>query len=85
MLAKVGEKVHPEGIGKLRRGAEGEVDIAGEDLGYVRARDIHALGELSLRHPKLLHPSEYPTKEGRADMVDGCHRSQRSVRRGQGG
>ena len=84
-LQQIGDEVHLEGVRQFRRGPEREVDVAGEDLGYVRSRDVHAPGELGLRHPKLLHPPQYPTKEGRADMVDGCHRSQRSVRRGQGG
>ena len=78
LLAQVGEEVHFQRIGQLRRGFEREVDVAGKDFCYVRPRDIHPPCELGLRHPKLLHPSEYPTKEGRADMVDCCHRSQES-------
>ena len=42
LLAEVGEEVHLEGVGKFRGGAEREVDVAGEDLGDVRARDVHA-------------------------------------------
>ena len=70
LLAEVGEEVHLEGIGKFRRGAEREVDVAGEDLGYVRTRDVHAAGEFRLRDAQLLHSTEDAAKERRADMVD---------------
>ena len=67
---EVGEEVHPEGIGKLRRGAEREVDVAGEDLGYVRTRDVHAAGEFRLRDAQLLHAAEDAAEERRADMIN---------------
>ena len=71
-LAEVGEEVHLEGVGQLRCSAEGEVDIAGEDLGDVRARDVHAAGELGLADAELLHAAEDAAEEGGAYMVD-CH------------
>ena len=72
LLAKVGEEVHLEGVGQFRRGAEREVDVAGEDLGYVRTRDIHAAGEFRLRDAQLLHAMKDAAEKCRADMVD-CH------------
>jgi len=70
LLAQVGEEVHLEGVGQFRRGAEGEVDVAGEDLGDVRARDVHAAGELRLRNSQLLHAAEDAAEKGGANMVD---------------
>ena len=70
MLAEVGEEVHLEGVGQFRRGAEGEVDVAGEDLGDVRARDVHAAGELRLRNAQLLHAAEDAAEERGGYMVD---------------
>ena len=70
MLTQVGEEVHLEGVGQFRRGAEGEVDVAGEDLGDVRARDVHAAGELGLADAELLHAAEYAAEERGGDMVD---------------
>ena len=70
LLAEVGEEVHLEGIGQFRSGAEGEVDVAGEDLGDVRARDVHAAGELGLADAELLHAAEDTAEKGGADMVD---------------
>jgi len=70
LLAKIGEEVHSEGIGEFRRSAEGEVDVAGEDLGYVRTRDVHAAGEFRLRDAQLLHATEDAAEEGGADMVN---------------
>ena len=42
----------------------------GKDLGDVRARDVHAFGELRLRDTKLLHAAENAAEERRADMVN---------------
>ena len=70
MLAEVGEEVHLEGVGQLCRGAEGEVDVAGEDLGHVRARDVHAAGELGLADAQLLHAAENLPQKCRTNMVD---------------
>ena len=70
LFAEVREEVHLEGVGQFRRSAEGEVDVAGEDLGYVRARDVHAPGELGLADAQLLHAAEDAAEERRADMVD---------------
>ena len=75
LLAEVGEEVHLEGVGQFRSGAEREVDVAGEDLGYVRPRDIHPPCELGLRDAELLHATEDTTKEGGADMVNCFHAS----------
>ena len=71
MLTQVGEEVHLEGIGQFCRGAEREVDVAGEDFGYVRTRDVHAAGEFRLRDAQLLHSTEDAAEERRADMVNG--------------
>ena len=46
-----GREVHLESASKLGRRAEGEVDVLAEHLCDVRPRDIHPLGELSLRRP----------------------------------
>ena len=70
MLAEVGEEVHLEGVGQFCRGAEGEVDVVGEDLGYVRARDVHAAGELSLADAELLHAAEDAAEKGGAYVID---------------
>ena len=55
---ELGGEVHLECAGELGRSAEGEVDVLAENLGDVWARDLHALGEVSLRDAKLLHPQE---------------------------
>ena len=73
LLPEVGEEIHFQRIRQLCRGFEREVDVAGEDLGYVRARDIHPPCELGLGDAELLHTPEYPTKKRGADVVDGCH------------
>ena len=70
LLAEIGEKVHLEGVGQFRRGAEREVDVARENLGYVRARDVHAAGELRLGDAKLLHAAKDSAQERRAYMVN---------------
>ena len=70
LLAEVGEEVHLEGVGQFRSGAEGEVDVAGENLGDVRARDVHAAGELGLADAKLLHAAEDAAEKRGAYMVD---------------
>ena len=70
LLAEVGEEVHLEGVGQFRSGAEGEVDVAGEDLGDVRARDLHAAGELGLADAELLHAAENLPQKRRTDMVN---------------
>ena len=73
MLAEVGEEVHLKGVGQLRSGAEGEVDIAGEDLGDVRARDVHAAGELGLADAQLLHAAKDAAEERGAYPVNRLH------------
>ena len=72
-LQQFGDEVHLKGIRQFRRGTEREVHVLPQHLRDVRPRDIHPLGELGLVNAQLLHPPEYATKEGRADMVDGCH------------
>jgi len=64
LLPQVGEEVHFQRICQFCRGFEREVDVAGEDLGYVRPRDIHPPCELGLGDAELLHATEDPTKEG---------------------
>jgi len=68
---EVGEEVHFQCICQLCRGFEREVDVVGEDLGDVRARDIHAPGELGLGDAQLLHAQEYLAEKRGADVVDG--------------
>ena len=58
---------------QLCRGPEREVDVAREDLGDIRARDVHAPGELGLRHPKLLHPPQYPPQKRRPNFINRLH------------
>jgi len=70
LLAEVGEEVHLEGVGQFCSGAEGEVDVAGEDLGDVRARDVHAAGELGLADAELLHTAKDAAEKRGANMVD---------------
>ena len=70
MLAEVGEEVHLKGVGQFCSGTEGEVDVAGEDLGDVWARDVHALGKLRLRNAQLLHAPQNPPQKCRTNMVD---------------
>ena len=53
-----GGEVHLECASKLGRRAEGEVYVLAEHLGDVGTRDLHPLGEVSLRDAKLLHPQE---------------------------
>ena len=65
-----GGEVHLESAGELGRRAEGEVDVLAEHLGDVGTRDLHPLGEVSLRDAKLLHAEKNLPQEGRADMVD---------------
>ena len=80
MLAEVGEEVHLEGVGQFRSGSKREIDVAGEDLGDVRARDVHAPRELRLRHPKLLHAAKYAAEEGRGDVINGFHWTESKLR-----
>ena len=68
-----GDEVHLECAGELGRSAEGEVDILAQHLGDVGARDLHALREVGLGEPKLLHAQEDLAQECRADMVDCLH------------
>ena len=68
-----GGEVHLECAGELGRRAEGEVDVLAEHLGDVGARDLHALREVGLGEPKLLHAQKNLSQECRADMVDCLH------------
>ena len=67
---EVGEEVHLERAGELRRRAEGEVDVLAEHLRDVRTGDTHALGEVGLGDAELLHAQEDLAQERRADVVD---------------
>ena len=58
LRAKLGQEVHLESAGELGRSAEGEVDVLAQHLGDVGARDLHALGEVSLGDAQLLHAQE---------------------------
>jgi len=55
LFAEFGDEVHLEGVGKARGGRKGDVDIAGEELGHVRTRNLEALRKRSLVEPKPLH------------------------------
>ena len=70
LLAKIRKEVHLEGVSQFRRSPEREIDVAGEDLGYVRTRDVHAAGELRLRDAKLLHAADDAAQERGTDMVN---------------
>ena len=72
-LPELGEEVHLQRIRQLCRGPEREVDVAREDLGYIRARHLHALRELCLRHPQLLHPEQNAAKERRTNFINRGH------------
>ena len=65
-----GDEVHLECARELCRRAEGEVDVLAEHLGDVGTRDLHALREVGLGEPELLHAQKNLTQEGRAYMVD---------------
>ncbi len=67
------EEVHAEGVGELGRSAEGYVDVAMEDLGDVRARDVHALREGRLREAKGFHPKNELAEECGTDAIDCVH------------
>ena len=69
LRAEFGKEIHLQRIRQLPRGPKREVDVAGEDLGYVRARYVHALGELSLADAQLLHAAKDAAEEGGAYMV----------------
>ena len=78
-----GGEVHLECARELCRSAEGEVDVLAEHLGDVGTRDLHALREVGLGEPKLLHAQKNLPQECRADVIDGGHRGQGSGVRGQ--
>ena len=69
-----GGEVHLESAGEFGRRAEGEVDVLAQHLGDVGARDLHALGEVGLGEPELLHAQEDLPQECRADVIDGLQR-----------
>ena len=64
------EEVHPEGVGELRRRAEGYVDILMKHLRDVRTRHLHPLRKLALRNTQLLHPEKDAAEERRTDSVN---------------
>ena len=78
-----GDEVHLECASKLGRRAKGEVYVLAEHLGDVGTRDLHALREVGLGEPKLLHAQKNLSQECRADMIDGGHRGQESGVRSQ--
>ena len=73
LFPQLGEEVHFEGAGELRRRAEGDVDVALQHLRDVRARDVHPLRERGLIQPQLLHPLQHLPEEERADSIDAAH------------
>ena len=73
LRAQLRKEVHLEGIRQLGRRAEGEVDVLAQHLGDVWARDMHPRRELRLRHPKLLHPPQYPPQKRRPDPINRPH------------
>ena len=77
-----GGEVHLECARELGRRAEGEVDVLVQHLRDVGTRDLHALREVGLGEPELLHAQKNLTQERRADVIDGGHRGQGSGGRG---
>ena len=73
LRTELGEEVHLQGAGELRRRAEGYVDVLMEHLRDVRTRHLHALSKLRLRHPKLLHPEQNAAEERRTDFIYCIH------------
>ena len=67
---ELGGEVHLECAGELGRRAEGEIDVLAQHLGDVGARHLHALREVGLGEPELLHAEKNLPQERRADMVD---------------
>ena len=73
LRAQIGEEVHLQGAGELRRRAEGNVDVQVEHLRDVRTRHLHALSKLRLRHSQLLHPEQNAAEERRTDFIYCIH------------
>ena len=69
MRTELGEEVHFEGVGELRRRAERDVDVLMEHLRDVRTRHLHTLRKLRLRNAQLLHPEKDAAKERRTDFI----------------
>ena len=69
MRTQIGKEVHLQGVGELRRRAEGYVDVLVKHLGDVRTRHLHALRKLRLRHAELLHPEQNAAKERRTNFI----------------
>ena len=65
-----GDEVHLECASKLGRRAKGEVYVLAEHLGDVGTRDLHALREVGLGEPELLHAQKNLSQERRADVID---------------
>ena len=80
---ELGGEVHLERASELGRSAEGEVDVLAQHLGYVGARDLHPLGEVSLGDAQLLHAQEDLPQERRTDVINCSHRGQGSGVRSQ--
>ena len=74
LRTQIGEEVHLQGAGELRRRAEGNVDVLMEHLGDVRTRHLHPLRKLRLRHAELLHPEQNAAEERRTNFIY-CGRS----------
>ena len=73
LRTEFGEEVHLEGVGELRRRAEGEIDVLMQHLRDVRTRHLHAPRKFCLRHAKLLHPPQYPPQKHRPNPVYRFH------------
>ena len=69
MRTELGEEVHLQGAGELRRRAEGYVDVLVKHLRDVWTRHLHALRKLRLRHPQILHPKKNAAEERRTDFI----------------
>ena len=70
LRTELGEEVHLQGAGELRRRAEGYVDVLVKHLRDVRTRHLHALRKLRLRHPQLLHPEKDSAEERGTDFIN---------------
>ncbi len=70
LRTELGEEIHLQGAGELRRRAEGYVDVLVKHLRDVRTRHLHALSKLRLRHAELLHPEQNAAEERRTNFIN---------------
>ena len=73
LFTKFREEIHFEGLGQSLGRAECDVDVAGEELGDVRARDLHPPRKLRLREPHPLHLDDAAAQKRAHKMVCRVH------------